>query len=52
MGVGLDEDTHAIAFFQQVAQIAGSSAGVMLAVVTELHDTDSKMHFIAHVVLR
>jgi len=34
MGVGLDEDTHAIAFFQQAAQIAGSSAGAMLAVAT------------------
>ena len=49
--VGLDKDTHPIAFFQQVAQVAGSGAGVMLAVVTELHDTDSEVHFIAHVVL-
>jgi len=43
--------THAIAFFQQVAQIAGRSAGVMLAVVTELHDTDGEVHLITHVVL-
>ena len=50
--VGLDKDTHPIAFFQQVAQVAGSGTGVMLAVVTELHDTDGEVHFIANVVLR
>ena len=50
-GVGLDEDTYAIAFFQKVPQVAGSGASVMLAVVTELHDTDGEVHFIAHVVL-